>query len=516
MRMSELIALSNADKVIDATDADLRPDDFGDVLRIVHSPVDPDASAAVVGTALLCLLTPNVPTHAGPDAVASMLTRLRPGGRAILLVGWRLDNEPRRRLLDLLGASGCRIVASAELEPPPVAGLQGSLVLERTAEFVPAELRAVNARALAGISGPPASEVIAELGRAVDDLRSKLTAAESTIEAFRSSGSFALGQAFVTGARHPGRAIVTMPRSFVRIFREQRLRRTEAQPVEATRVVPLVLPTIGRAPDRTELLTITGPSDLIVPRRLAEGGLAQYEPASMATFLAATEIAGPGAVLDIGANVGIYAALASAMSQRMVHAFEPWPPAAEVARRFGQDNRLGFTMENLALGAQNGSATLYVSNSSDSSNSLSAGFRESSTHIAVRVETLDSFVARTGVAPAVLKVDTESTEPDVLAGAAKTIQEYRPWIVCEVLAGRRELDLEEALAPFGYRWYHITDDIPFREAVHISGDRSYTNLMWLFAPDRPSTRFWSAVRRYLAALSECTPERAGELQVALA
>jgi len=207
----------------------------------------------------------------------------------------------------------------------------------------------------------------------------------------------------------------------------------------------------------------------------------------------------------------LYAGLASALTSRPVRAFEPTPDLVDVARRFAADNGLSYTVEALALGAENSSATFYLSSATDTSNSLAAGFRKSSGHIEVPVETLDSYVARTGAVPAIMKVDTETTEPDVLAGAAATITEHRPWILCEVLAGRGEARLTDVVTPFNYHWFNITSEVPYPERNKIEGDRTYEHLMWLFAPDPPDERFWAAVRSRTAELAQCTADRAAEL-----
>jgi FkbM family methyltransferase len=274
-------------------------------------------------------------------------------------------------------------------------------------------------------------------------------------------------------------------------------------------VVPIALPSV--APDRhagPALITMTAPARMLVPRKLAQAGLAAYEPAAMACFLAALDVAGPGEVLDIGANVGIYAGMASALTRRTVRAFEPAPELAAVAGRFAADNQLGYSVETLALGAENGTATFYMSNTSDTSNSLAEGFRPSSEQLTVTVETLDFYAARNGVVPAVMKVDTETTEPDVLAGGAQTIATHRPWILCEVLAGRGEDRLAEVVAPFGYHWFHVNSEVPYTERDEIAGDRTYEHLMWLFTPEVPDERFWAAVRTRTAELAGCTVERA--------
>jgi FkbM family methyltransferase len=178
-----------------------------------------------------------------------------------------------------------------------------------------------------------------------------------------------------------------------------------------------------------------------------------------------------------------------------------------VASTFSDENHLEFRAEMIALGAESGTATFYLSDRSDASNSLAAGFRPSSNQIQVPVETLDSYVERTGLVPAVMKVDTETTEPDVLAGSAATIATHRPWILCEVLARRVEPRLEQTLAPHRYHWYPIEVPAPYREAGRIRGDRKYQNLMWLFAPERPGDEFWTALERRTAQLRECRPQR---------
>jgi len=123
----------------------------------------------------------------------------------------------------------------------------------------------------------------------------------------------------------------------------------------------------------------------------------------------------------------------------------------------------------------------------------------------VPLERLDDYCARRGIQPAVLKVDTETTEPDVFRGAAELLATARPWIVCEVLAGRTEKDLMEILRPFGYHWFHITDVMPFAPSDVIAGDPTYRHLDWLFAPVLPSERYWARAAAWRESLAACTP-----------
>ncbi len=279
------------------------------------------------------------------------------------------------------------------------------------------------------------------------------------------------------------------------------------RPAPAERVVhlhvPLTAPDDGTAPTARQIV-LTAPTAMYVPKQLGRTGLAGYEPHALECFLALTETAGPGSVLDIGANVGLYGLLAAAVGDRDVRAFEPTPDLAGVARATATANGLDLVVEELALGHEAGTATFFLSDRTDSSNSLAQGFRQSSRQLEVTVDTLDAYCARTGIVPAVLKVDTETTEPDVLAGAERTIAEHRPWILCEVLVGRRTGDLAAVMAPHGYTWYHLNDDEP-QPVDSLDGDPTYANLMYLFAPEPVGPAFWARVRAWRQAIAGVQP-----------
>jgi FkbM family methyltransferase len=524
---------------------------------------DAEKIAPGPGSALLSLVGPDANAHIGPDELAPVLRRLTPGARAILLVGWPVEELPYHLLLGPLVDAHCQVVEAVATERASIRDVHAALIVECVDRLAPLRsylldarpgekaaatdgpgelrtlLRLANEYVLADLVARPLRRRLIELDRRAAELdergaelkrqlaerdsrlrdaEKKLAASTKRLAALEGSTTYKVGQAFVRGAKRPTRAVVSVPADLVRLWRSHKRRpsspapapaRPVAPPPPKDRVVPIALPPGAR--DRS-LITMTSASDLLVPRRMAELGLAGYERGAMACYLAAIDVAGPGAVLDIGANVGIYAALASAVTARDVVAFEPAPALAEVSRRLAADNELGYPTESIALGAQNGTATFYLSDVSDTSNSLAAGFRESSKQIEVPVETLDSYVARTGAVPAVMKVDTETTEPDVLAGATKTVAEHKPWILCEVLAGRVEERLTEVVTPFGYHWYHVTDHLPYQEATQIVGDKTYEHLMWLFTPEPLGDDFWAALRARTAELAECTPQRGLEIR----
>lgn len=220
-----------------------------------------------------------------------------------------------------------------------------------------------------------------------------------------------------------------------------------------------------------------------VPRLLDERGVAHYEPETMAAFLAAISLLRATDAFDIGANVGIFSIIGESMTTARISGFEPTPDVAATFRSVVAANGLTCQVEAIALGATTGSATLYLSNKSESSNSLKAGFRTASGTVDVPVERLDDVVRRLDRRPAVLKIDTETTEPDVLAGASDLLTHTRPWIICEVLVDRTELALTKVLEPYGYHFHHLGPSVPIVETDRIVGDRTYEHRDWLFTPD---------------------------------
>lgn len=254
-------------------------------------------------------------------------------------------------------------------------------------------------------------------------------------------------------------------------------------------------------------LTIECPTYMFIPYKLDEKGLADYEPYALDCFLTLVERAEPGAVFDVGANVGLYGLLAGAYSDREVHCFEPAPDTAATARETAAANGFNMTVAEIALGNDTGTATLYLSDSTDSSNSLNPDFRAHSKEIVVPLETIDDYVARTGVTPSILKIDTETTEPEVLAGAEKLIREHRPWIMVEVLWSLVEERLHAVMDQFDYTYYHLNGPGPRPSTEKIVGDSTWTYYMFLLAPEPVDDNFWDRTNAWRSALDAAVIDR---------
>ncbi|HEX3510949.1 MAG TPA: FkbM family methyltransferase [Solirubrobacteraceae bacterium] len=149
--------------------------------------------------------------------------------------------------------------------------------------------------------------------------------------------------------------------------------------------------------------------------------------------------------VDVGANVGFYTMLAARRGAR-VEAFEPTPEACAVVERGIALNAIGSlaTVHRAACGSEAGTARF--STGLDISNHLLSGEEPG---IEVRVVTLDSELADSAPALAMLKVDAEGHDLDVLRGALETIARLLPVILVEIwTGGAGPLALVE---PYGYR-----------------------------------------------------------------
>lgn len=174
-------------------------------------------------------------------------------------------------------------------------------------------------------------------------------------------------------------------------------------------------------------------------------------------------------VFDVGAHVGVYSILAAlANPECSVHSFEPLPKVfARLERNLAINRIENVTRMRAAAGASDGTAEFVhiADDTIPSSSSLSREFMSShpTTETSrVEVVALDSYARANGLAHVdLVKIDTETTEPDVLRGMARTLERDHPAIFCEVLSGHETGGaLAEVLGPLGYRYYHLTGDGP--------------------------------------------------------
>lgn len=132
-------------------------------------------------------------------------------------------------------------------------------------------------------------------------------------------------------------------------------------------------------------------------------------------------------VLDVGANIGNHTIFFAKVSGCRVASFEPNPDAfrflAENVRLNGLADRV--ELHPLAVGSTKGRASI-ISTLPNNLGATRFGMDESGAFETVRLDDM-SFDGRV----ALLKIDVEGMDLEVLRGALETIAKHRPMIVCE-------------------------------------------------------------------------------------
>ena len=258
-----------------------------------------------------------------------------------------------------------------------------------------------------------------------------------------------------------------------------------ALPVEQLMRLPFVGTVRAKLPSGAEMKLASDGRDAIAAAVFWRG-LGAWEPE---TFRVIDRLL-PGAdtVLDVGANSGLFARYAALENPRCrVLAFEPTPrSAAGLARNIRANGLANVTAREAAVCDHDGTAAFFVppGESLPLGASMLESFRQPGACLEVAAVRLDTAVREAGVARVdLIKVDTEGTEPDVLAGARELLERDEPWIVCEVLHGLTEAGLHAELDRLGYRYFAITAR-GLVEHPRIVGDPSYRDRNWLFATSR--------------------------------
>ena len=180
-----------------------------------------------------------------------------------------------------------------------------------------------------------------------------------------------------------------------------------------------------------------------------------------------------GHVLVVGANTGFYALLAGLGSgARVVHAFEPYPPAFKWLRANAQLNGLQgkVTLVDAAIGNTNGETNLFVppprfGEVLETSSSINAEYHKDVwQHFRVPVLTVDEYARREGgcgtASVSTMLLDMEGFEHAALEGSADVLQYSRPVVVFEVLKRltTHAAALERIRQDYGYRCFVLRSD----------------------------------------------------------
>jgi FkbM family methyltransferase len=139
-------------------------------------------------------------------------------------------------------------------------------------------------------------------------------------------------------------------------------------------------------------------------------------------------------IVDVGANIGIYACVGAAHLPADGHliAFEPVPANLELLHHNLAENGLSsqVTAEPLALSDKAGDTVIHLAPSSGNHSLAARVAGDSGTSLPVRVTTLDEYVG-TDRQIDLLKIDVEGYDGYVLRGASRVLREHRPTLLVE-------------------------------------------------------------------------------------
>ncbi|MGK5529917.1 hypothetical protein [Streptomyces sp. URMC 129] len=268
MRLMNLLLphLDGVTTVLDATGGGL------DIKPYLHLPdgvkLRPDDGESPIGNGTLMLLSygPEPGLHGDPEDCRRLLGRMRPGGRGLLVFGYRSAELPYHRLLDDLVRNRCQVLRATSLDYlhlhggavlaharellPPYDDASGSPLPDGTAanalrmsdEYVLADFvsRALRVRLLDLEAAREAdaqtleaardqqtrlAETVRErdrLAAALSQARKRLGVLEARVEMLQGSASLRVGQALVAAARDPVRGAARLPRDLYGLWRGRR------------------------------------------------------------------------------------------------------------------------------------------------------------------------------------------------------------------------------------------------------------------------------------------------------
>ncbi len=176
---------------------------------------------------------------------------------------------------------------------------------------------------------------------------------------------------------------------------------------------------------------------------------------------------------DIGANIGYYSIVAKKFNPNiLVHGFEPLPAAKKFFQKNTSLNNLNdIVISQVALCDSVGEARFFSNINprfkhledhlfGDNSLNIDATGNFQRVEFNVKTDTLDHYVKthlKSDQKIDLIKMDTEGTENLVLLGAHDVLANHKPIIMCEIIKGFIESQMEAILKTYDYRFFKINN-----------------------------------------------------------
>ena len=211
-------------------------------------------------------------------------------------------------------------------------------------------------------------------------------------------------------------------------------------------------------------INIEGHYTSFITRKLFWNGITGFEYDSVVIFKELIKKA--NVFYDIGANLGYYSLMAEKINPDIkVFAFEPFPDAIKAFKRnISKNNFQHIHIVPVGLADKFGEDTLFYRINVDfpdglqlAGNNSMVNFKDNrNKQIQIKTQTLDSFAdSQNHASLDFIKIDTETTEFIILSNGMKTIQTFRPVILCEVLPGNNEYKLEAFFTSLNYLFFRV-------------------------------------------------------------
>lgn len=156
-----------------------------------------------------------------------------------------------------------------------------------------------------------------------------------------------------------------------------------------------------------------------------------HEPVASRLYLNAL---GPEeTILDVGSNVGYYAALAASkgMERYAIHCFEPDPELAGILEKNTKAFKAHFSVSEVAVSDAGETLSFFRSKVANWGSIRQSSTLLQSSTISVASTTIDRYCHERGVAPTFIRMDIEGAEVQALRGGRQTLSQYRPKLFIE-------------------------------------------------------------------------------------
>lgn len=188
-----------------------------------------------------------------------------------------------------------------------------------------------------------------------------------------------------------------------------------------------------------------------------------------------------GAILDIGANSGIYALIAAAVApDAQVIGFEPLARIAEHFRRNVEINGFDIGIEQQAVSNADGTTIIFDATDVYNYSASLEGQGPDARAVTVPVCSIDAYAAAGSLGPVMaIKIDIERHEPSAIAGMVRTLAKDRPPVLIEILDDEIGAAVEGHIAGLDYLMFHVleAEGLELADRLSPQGGHNWNHLL---------------------------------------